>query len=70
MEFKLGERVKVVQKGTVKVGGVTLTNNVLDGAIIRKRNEDGSYQVDLTILINAPGMEDVRIPAEWIQPSR
>jgi hypothetical protein len=68
MDFRPGQRVKVVQRGTAKVGGVTLTDNVLEGATIVRKNPDGTYQVSLKGLIEVPGAEEVTMPADWIQP--
>ena len=66
MDFKPGQRVKVVQRGTLKIGGITLTDNTFEGVTIVRKNEDGSYQV--RGIIKTPDTDEVRIPAEWIHP--
>lgn len=66
MEFKPGERVKVVQHGTLKIGGLTLTDNVFEGVTVVRRNLDGSYQV--RGIISTPSGDEVTIPADWVQP--
>jgi hypothetical protein len=66
MDFKPGQRVKVVQKGTLKIGGITLTDNTFVGVTIVRKNDDGSYQV--RGIIETPQTDEVRIPAEWIHP--
>lgn len=68
VDFKPGQRVKVVQRGTTKIGGMTLTNNILEGATIIAKNPDGSYRVSLKGLIDAPGSDDVTMPADWLHP--
>lgn len=65
-EFNVGDVVTVRQRGTMTIGGVTLSDNTYGGVTIVGRNADGSYQIDLRRAINAPGMESVRVPAEWI----
>ena len=66
MEFQPGQRVRVVQKGTLKVGGITLTDNVFEGVTIVKRNPDGTFQV--RGIIKTPETDEATIPADWIQP--
>jgi hypothetical protein len=66
VDFQPGERVRVVQRGTLKIGGLTLTDNVFEGVTIARRNADGSYQV--RGIIATPNSDEVTIPAEWIQP--
>lgn len=66
MEFQPGQRVRVVQKGTLKIGGITLTDNVFGGVTIVRKNPDGSYQV--RGIVKTPETDEVKIPAEWIQP--
>jgi len=56
-DFKVGDVVTLRQAGTIQVGGITLTDNVIDGVTIVSDNNDGTYQVDLRRMINAPGME-------------
>ena len=68
MEFKPGQRVKLVQRGTLKIGNITFTDNVFEGVTVLGKNADGTYRVSLKALINAPGTDDVTVPAEWIQP--
>ncbi len=65
-QFKPGDRVTLRQGGTLQVGGITLTDNEIQGVTVVAANSDGSYQVDLRRAINAPGMESVRVPADWI----
>lgn len=64
--FKPGDIVTMHQNGTLQIGGITLTNNVMSGIRVVAANPDGSYQVDLTPVMTAPGMESVRVPAEWL----
>lgn len=64
-EFKPGQRVKVVQKGSLQVGRLVLKDNVFEGATIVRRNDDGSYQVKG--IVKTPESDEVRIPAEWIE---
>jgi hypothetical protein len=66
MEFKPGDKVKVVQKGTIYVGGLTLSNNTFNGVEISRRNRDGSYQVKG--IIRTPESDEITIPEAWIQP--
>jgi hypothetical protein len=68
MEFKPGQRVKVVQQGTLKIGSVTLTDNIFEGVTVLGKNPDGTYRVSLRGIIDAPGLDDVTVPAEWIHP--
>jgi ribosomal protein L21E len=68
-QFKAGDIVTVKQNGALVIGGMTLTDNVFGGVPIVARNPDGSYQVDLRRVISAPGMESVRVPAEWVSSS-
>ena len=65
-EFKPGQRVRVVQRGTLRIGRVTLTDNIFEGVTIVRRNEDGTYQV--RGIIKTPETDEVTIPADWIQP--
>ena len=64
--FRPGQRVRVVQHGTWKVGNVVLEDNVFEGAIIARRNEDGSYQVKG--IIKTPETDEWTVPADWIEP--
>ena len=66
VEFQPGERVKVVQRGTLTVGGLTLTNNTFVGVTIVRRNPDGSYQV--RGIIRTPGGDEITVPSDWVQP--
>jgi len=66
MDFKPGQKVRVRQRGTIRIGGITLTDNVFGGVTIVRRNADGSYQV--RGIIKTPETDEVRIPAEWIEP--
>jgi hypothetical protein len=67
MEFKPGDRVRVRQKGTIYIGGLTLSNNTFEGEGVRivRRNRDGSYQV--RGIIRTPESDEVTIPADWIE---
>lgn len=67
MEFKPGDRVRVEQRGTIYVGGLTLTNNTFDPVTIVRRNPDGSYQV--RGIIATPESDEITVPAAWIHPS-
>ena len=66
MDFKPGQRVKVVQRGTLKIGGLTLTDNTFEGVTVVRKNPDGTYQV--RGIIQTPETDEVSIPAEWIHP--
>ena len=66
VEFRPGQRVKVIQQGTLYIGGVTLTNNTFVGVTIARKNPDGSYQVKG--IIATPESDEVTIPASWIHP--
>ena len=66
MDFKPGQRVKVVQRGTLQIGTITLTNNVFEGVSIVRRNADGTYQV--RGIISTPEGDEVTIPGDWIVP--
>ncbi|MDO8616522.1 MAG: hypothetical protein Q7T33_12440 [Dehalococcoidia bacterium] len=65
-EFGPGQRVRVVQRGTLQIGNVTLKDNVFEGVEIAGRNADGSYRV--RGIIKTPDTDVVTIPAEWIEP--
>lgn len=65
-KFKPGDLATLRQGGTLQVGGVTLTDNEIQGVTVVAVNSDGSYQVDLRRAISAPGMESVRVPADWL----
>jgi len=65
LDFKPGQRVKVVQRGAIIVGRLTLEDNTFIGATIVRRNEDGSYQVKG--IVKTPESDEVRVPAEWIE---
>jgi hypothetical protein len=65
-EFRPGDRVKVVQRGSLKVDWLTLENNTFIGVTIASRNADGSYQVKG--MVKTPDSDEVRVPAEWIEP--
>ena len=65
-EFKVGDVVTLRQAGTIQVGGITLSDNIIEGVTIVADNKDGTYQIDLRRMINAPGLESVRVPAEWL----
>ncbi len=66
VRFKVGDIVTLRQGGTMQVGGVTMTDNVFSGVRVVEVNDDGSYQVDLTRAISAPGTESVKVPADWL----
>ncbi len=65
MDFKPGQRVRVRQRGTIRIGGLTLTDNVFEGVTIVMKNQDGSYQV--RGIVKTPESDEVRIPADWIE---
>ena len=65
-EFQPGQRVRVVQRGSLDVGNVTLKDNVFEGVVIARRNADGSYLV--RGIISTPESDVIAIPAEWIEP--
>lgn len=65
MDFKPGQRVRVRQKGTITIGGLTLTDNVFEGVTIVRKNDDGSYQVKG--IVRTPEGDEVKIPADWIE---
>ena len=64
-EFKVGQRVKVIQHGPIRIGRLVLEDNTFIGAVIARRNDDGSYQVKG--LVKTPESDEVRIPADWIE---
>ena len=64
MEYAPGQRVKVVQRGTMRVGGLTLTDNVFEGVTVVRKNPDGTYQVKG--IISTPDGDEVTVPADWI----
>ncbi len=66
MEFEPGQRVKVVQRGTLKIDGITLRDNIFEGVIIVRKNPNGTYQV--RGIIRTPETDVIDIPAEWIEP--
>ncbi len=66
VEFRPGQRVKVVQRGTLQIGSITLTNNIFEGVSIVRRNPDGTYQVKG--IVSTPEGDEVTIPADWIVP--
>ena len=68
-EFNVGDRVKVVQKGTITVGGAVLTDNTFQNVRIVSKNPDGSYGVRLADFVRAPRMDNVTVPAEWVHPA-
>jgi len=65
-EFHTGQRVRVVQRGTLQIGTVTLKDNVFEGVEIVGRNADGSYRV--RGIIRTPDTDVVTVPAEWVEP--
>ncbi len=66
MDFKPGERVQVRQRGTLYIGGLTLTNNIFSNVEVVRRNKDGTYQI--RGIIRTPESDEVTIPAAWIEP--
>ena len=68
MEFQPGDRAKLVQDGTLQVGGITLSDNTVDSVVVVAKNPDGSYLIDLRQTVNAPGMDRVSVPADWLHP--
>jgi hypothetical protein len=67
MDFRPGQRVTVRQRGTLYIGGLTLSNNVFSGVEIVRKNGDGSYQV--RGIVKTPEGDEVRVPEEWIEAS-
>jgi hypothetical protein len=65
-DFRPGQRVKVVQRGSLKIGRLVLEDNTFIGVTIARRNADGSYQV--TGMVKTPETDEVTVPAEWIEP--
>ena len=65
-EYRSGQRVKVVQRGTLRVGPLTLKDNVFEGVVIVGRNPDGTYLVKG--IVQTPDSDVVSIPEDWIQP--
>ena len=63
MDFKVGQQVKIIQRGTLKIGGMELTDNSFSGSgiTIAAKNADGTYSVTGII-----GGQAVPIPADWI----
>lgn len=66
MEYKPGQRVRVVQQGTMYIGGLTMTDCTFEGVTIVRRNPDGTYQV--RGILGTPTSDEVTIPAAWIYP--
>jgi cell envelope opacity-associated protein A len=65
MDFQPGQQVRVRQKGTLYVGGMTLSDNTFERVQIVRKNTDGSYQVKG--IVKTPETDEVRIPKEWIE---
>ena len=65
IDFRPGQRVKMVQRGPIKVGRLTLEDNTFIGVTIVRKNPDGSYQVKG--IVKTPDSDEVRVPAEWIE---
>jgi hypothetical protein len=63
---KVGDVVTLRQAGTLQIGGMSLTDNVVEGVTVVAVNEDGTYQIDLRKFISAPGMDSVKVPADWL----
>ncbi len=66
LDYKPGQRVKVVQHGSLKFGRLTLEDNTFVGVTIVRRNDDGSYQIKG--IVKTPETDEVRVPADWIEP--
>ena len=66
LEFRPGQRVKVVQRGKWKFGSLTLENNTFVGVTISRKNPDGSYQIKG--IVKTPDTDEVTVPPEWIEP--
>ena len=67
MSLSPGQVVTIEVTGTLRVGGMTFTDCSFQGVKILRKNADGSYQVDLSFVANAPGMNDVTVEADWIK---
>ena len=65
MDFQPDQRVDVVMRGTMVLGGATFTNCSFGGVTIARKNPDGSYQV--RGLVRTPTSDEITIPAEWIR---
>ena len=65
-ELRTGQRVRVVQRGTLEIGGVTLRDNIFEGVVIVGRDDSGNYLVKG--IIKTPETDVVSIPPEWIAP--
>jgi len=65
MDFQPGQRVVVRQKGTLYIGGLTLSDSTFAGVTIVRKNSDGSYQV--RGIVKTPESDEVKIPKEWIE---
>ena len=65
-EFGVGQRVRVVQKGTWKFGGLTMVDNVFENVTVVRRNPDGTYQV--RGIVKTPESDEIKVPGDWIEP--
>ncbi len=65
-DFQPGQRVRVVVRGRLQVGPMTIEDSSFDGVTISRKNPDGTYQV--RGMIKTPETDEVTIPAEWIEP--
>ncbi len=65
-QLQNGQRVRVVQRGSLEIGGITLKDNVFEGVVIVGKDDDGNYLV--RGIIKTPETDVVSIPAEWIEP--
>jgi hypothetical protein len=68
VEFNVGDCVRLVQRGTIKVGTVVLTDNTFERVQVVRKNADGTYGVRLSDQIQFPGMEVVTVPARMASP--
>lgn len=66
MDFSIGQRVRVVQRDALLIGGLKLTGNTFEGVTIARRNADGSYGIKG--IISTPQIDIVDVPVEWIEP--
>jgi hypothetical protein len=66
MEFKQGQLVDVVMRGTMRLGNTTFTDCTFAGVTIARNNADGTYQV--RGMIKTLTSDEVTVPSDWIRP--
>ena len=65
-EIKPGQRVRVVQKGTLKIGNLILEDNIFEGVVVVGKDEEGNYLVKG--IVKTPQTDTVSIPPSWVEP--